>query len=75
MSKKLQRAVQSGTVIVRNKISGEVSITYMLVTGERKTEKIPPFGTVEFCPRLTSANLLKHGNIDEAVAKGWVSIQ
>ncbi|KKN24306.1 hypothetical protein LCGC14_0896140 [marine sediment metagenome] len=67
MSKKLKAAMMAGTVSIRSKQSGEVSVWYRDREGKRQTVVIGGFTTIELAPKLTDAALLQWSNLSDLV--------
>jgi hypothetical protein len=74
MSKKLQQAIPSGTVKVRNRTSGEVAVTVALPDGTPTVLRVPANGMLELAPRFTTADMLQHGNLLDLLRNGHLSI-
>lgn len=75
MSKKFKAALQSGTVTLRSKSAGEVSVWYIDRSNKRAFTVLRPFATKEMAPKMTDAARLRHSNIEDLVRKGLVAIQ
>jgi hypothetical protein len=75
-SKKLQHALISGKVVVKNITAGEVMIKIPLREGGLRTLCIPAFGEVELAPKYTDAMLLQRSpNLAHLLYRTQIRVQ
>lgn len=74
MSKKLKQAMLGENVSVRSKQTGQVSVWFRDVQGNRQTFLLKPFATAEIAPKLTEARLLQWSNLAQLVKLGAIEI-
>ena len=74
MSKKLKAAMLAGTVTIRSKQSGQVSVWYRDRDGERQTVTVSGFTDIEMAPKLTDAARLQWSNLEDLVKARAIAI-
>lgn len=70
MSKKLVHAISKGNVTVKNRTTGEVRVILLTEAGTRRAVDVPPSGTMELAPRLTSLKLISRSPNLKTLLKG-----
>ena len=75
-SKKLNRALISGKVVVKNFTCGEVMVKVPLREGGVRTIFIPAHGETELAPKFTDAMLLQRSpNLGRLLYRGQLRVQ
>lgn len=74
MSKKLKAAIQTGTVVLLSKSAGETMIRYVDRNNTVQRYVLGSFQTVEMAPKMTTADRLRHSNIEDCVRDGSITV-
>jgi len=76
MSKKFNRAMLEGKVVVRNSTSGQAMVKIPLVEGGERTVIVPPLSVMELAPKYTDAKMLSRSkNLGKLLHSGVLRIE
>jgi len=71
MSKRLERAIADGKVVVQNKTPGEANVMLPGDTGaQRRSVLVGGYATTEIAPKHIEASRLRSSNIKQLVDRG-----